>query len=77
MSAPKKSARRSVRATPVASDAPPPDLTPAEQSLLKSFRAMDDEARDFVDKVALGQARLWPRHAAPSLRLVKSDAATR
>jgi hypothetical protein len=70
MTTPKKPARRSALTKSVASDAPPPDLTPAEQSLLRSFRAMDDEARDFVDKVALGQARLWPRRVAPSLRLV-------
>ena len=73
MTAPKKPARRPARAQPpIALDAPPLNLTPAELSLLKSFRGMDDEGREFIEKLALRQAARFPRRAAPSLRLVES-----
>lgn len=56
-----------------AADSPPLDLTPAERSLLKSFRRMDDSAQGFIGRLADAQAERCPRRAAPSLRLVECD----
>lgn len=66
MTIPKKPAR----ATLAAQDAPPLELTPAEKSLLISFRLTDNEGREFVEKMALSQAQMWPRRTGPSLRLI-------
>lgn len=66
MTIPKKPAR----ATLAAQDTPPLELTLAEKSLLSSFRLTDNEGRKFVEKVALDQARMWPRRTGPSLKLI-------
>jgi hypothetical protein len=58
----------------VAMDAPPPDLTPAEQSLLRLFRAMDARSQGFIGRLAESQAEDCPRRARPSLRLVTRGA---
>lgn len=52
-------------------DAPPFDLTPAEMSLLKAHRMMDDRAKRETLEDAECLAMRWPRRAAPSLRLVE------
>lgn len=74
MSAPKKPAKRSARAKSVVSDASPPDLTPAELSLLRLFRSMDDRSQAFIGRLAESLAEDCPRRAAPSLRLVVGGA---
>ncbi|MFC0131388.1 hypothetical protein CR105_03110 [Massilia eurypsychrophila] len=66
--------RRKGRARPtstasVVEDAPPP-LTPAELRLLKSFRAVDDRSRDFMERVAAAQAARRSLHKQPTLHLV-------
>jgi hypothetical protein len=65
MSAPEK---------PAGMEAPPPDLTPAEQSLLRSFRAMDDRSQGVIGRFTESQAGRCPRPAPPSLRLVAMGA---
>ena len=62
MTAPKK---------PVATDTVPIILIQAEQSLLRSFRAMDDRSQGFIGRLADAQAEACPRRAQPSLRIVK------
>jgi hypothetical protein len=57
MTAPRKPSKRLLLTESVASDAPPPDLTPAEQSLLRSFRAMDDRSQAFIGRAAVGCPR--------------------
>jgi hypothetical protein len=72
MSAPKQP-----RTTPSALDAVPIQLTPAELSLLGSFRAINDSGQAFLGRTADSLAEDCPRRAAPSLRLVKFDHAKR
>lgn len=74
MTAPKKPARRPLRALVVASTAPAPPLTAAEFALLASFRTMDDRSQAFVSRVVVAQAVRCPRRALPSLRLVQRGA---
>jgi hypothetical protein len=57
--------------TPVAMDAVPIEVTPAEQNLLRSFRAMDDRSQGFIGRTAEGMAGKRPRRTPPSLRIVK------
>jgi hypothetical protein len=46
--------------TSVAIDAVPVELTPAEQGLLRSFRAMDDRSQGFIGRLAERQAESCP-----------------
>lgn len=59
--------RKQLQAAPLA---PQPDITPDELIVLAAYRATDDKGRDFTRKIALSQARMWPRRAAPSLQLI-------
>lgn len=71
MTAPKKPARRPVRAkTPAVLDKPGLDLTPAEMSLLMAYRTMDDIARRHMHLLCESIAKARPRHAAPKFRLI-------
>jgi hypothetical protein len=52
-----------------------PELTQAEQSLLRHFRTMDDWGRAHVSNTAERQAKNYPYRVAPSLRLITGGAA--